>query len=333
MTTVIGLDLGRSALKMVACWSNASGLNRSRLSFPSAVAPARRLVGDEEARAAQAETVVIDGQAYFIGRTASLQAGDRMQGGFHDQWLFTPEHAALLKGALDKAAAAGVPNAHSAELVVGLAGRSFVPSNDDYLAALRRHLPHASTTVFPQPLGPFFQLLLDEQGCEARQELMTQKWIVVEIGQFTTDFALLVEGSAIEERYASANGMRRVAEQLGREIAMSKGITNLTMPELTETLRTGTIEVMGSQVPVGDELQRAAHPLVQEILEAGSVVMGDYVRRANSILVAGGGAPLMYPLLAKEWKHAVLAEDPRFSVAEGFARAGLHTALASVQQA
>jgi plasmid segregation protein ParM len=333
MATVIGLDLGRSALKLVACWGDESRLERTRLSFPSAVAPARRLVGADAAKAAHSETVVIDGQAYFIGRTASLQAGDRLQGGFHDQWLFTAEHAALLKGALDKAAAAGVPKPHSAEIVVGLAGRSFVPSNDEYLAALRRHLPDATTTVFPQPLGPFFQMLLDEEGREARPELLSQKWIVVEIGQFTTDFALLVEGSAIEERYASANGMRRVAEQLGREIALSKGITNLTMPELTETLKTGTIEVMGSHVPVGDELQRAAQPLAHEILESASVVMGDYMRRANGVLVAGGGAPLMYPLLSKEWKHAVLADDPRFSVAEGFVRAGIHTVFASAAAA
>lgn len=333
MKTVIGLDLGRSALKMVACWQQGGETHRARVSFPTSVAPARRLVGGEESRAALEDTVVVDGQAYFIGRTATLQAGDRMQGGFNDQWLFTPEHGALLKGALDKAAAAGVPDPHSAEVVVGLAGRSFVPSNDEYLAALRRHLPKASQTVFPQPLGPFFQMLLDEQGREAMPDLLTQKWVVVEIGQFTTDFALLVDGSAIEEKYSSCNGMRKVAEQLGREISSSKGITNLSMPELTQTLQTGTIEIMGSQVSVQDELQRAVQPLVQEIVETGSVVMGDYLRRATGVLVAGGGAPLMSAWLAREWKHAVLSEDPRFSVAEGFLRAGLHTVLSEVDAA
>lgn len=326
MQTVIGLDLGRSALKLVASWKDGAGAHRTRLSFPSAVAPARRLVGAEELRAAQTETVVVDGQAFFIGQTAALQGGDRMQGGFTDEWLFTPAHGALLKGAIDKAAAAGVPNAHTAEVVVGLAGRSFVPSHDQYLTALRKHLPKASVTIYPQPLGPFFQLLLDEHGGETRPDLLAQKWVIVEIGQFTTDFAVLVDGSAIEEKYSSSNGMRRVAEQLAREIGASKGLSNLSMPELTETLQTGTLEIMGERVSVADELQRAVQPLVQEILESGSVVMGDYLRRATGVLVAGGGAPLICPWLAREWGHAVLSEDPRFSVAEGFVRAGLHMA-------
>jgi plasmid segregation protein ParM len=331
MPTVIGLDLGRSAIKMVASWTDGTGIHHTRLSFPSAVAPARRLVGLDEVRTANAETVVVDGQAFFIGQTATLQGGDRMQGGFTDDWLFTPAHGALLKGALEKAAAAGVPDAHTAEVVVGLAGRSFVPSHDRYLTALRQHLPKAAVTIYPQPLGPFFRLLLDEDGREARPELLTQKWVIVEIGQYTTDFAVLVDGAAIEEKYSSANGMRRVAEQLAREIATSKGISNLALPELTETLEKGTIEVMGRQVSVADELQRAVQPLVQEILETGGAVMGDYLRRATGVLVAGGGAPLICPCLAREWTHAVLSEDPRFAVAEGFVRAGLH--IASLQDA
>ena len=324
MRTVIGLDLGRSALKMAASWVGEAGVQRTRLSFPTAVAPARRLVGAEEVGAAQSDTVLVDGQAYFIGRTAALQGGDRMLSGFSDDWLFTPAHAALLKGALDKAAAAGVPGVQTAEIVVGLAGRSFVPRYDAYQTALRTHLPKASPTVYPQPLGPFFQMLFDEAGSEKRPDLLEQKWVVVEIGQFTTDFALLVDGTAIEEKYSSANGMRRVAEQLARELAGSRGLGNLSMPELTETLQTGTIEIKGNRVSVTDELQRAATPLAQEIVEAAGVVMGDYIRRATGILVAGGGAPLLFPQLAREWDHAVLSEDPRFAVAEGFLRAGLN---------
>ena len=120
--------------------------------------------------------------------------------------------------------------------------------------------------------------------------------------------------------------MRRVAEQLAREIGASKGLSNLSMQELTETMQSGALEIMGERVSVADELQRAVQPLVQEILESGSVVMGDYLRRATGVLVAGGGAPLICPWLARDWGNAVLSEDPRFSVAEGFVRAGLHMA-------
>lgn len=331
MSTVIGLDLGRSALKLAACWRGPDGaLARTRFSFPSAVTPARRLVGADQVRAAGTETVVVDGQAYFIGATAELQGGDRLQAGFSDDWLFTPAHGALLQGALLKAASAGVPGCDKAEVVLGLAGRSFVPAHDAYLTSLRKVLPGNQVTLYPQSLGPFFQMLLDEQGGEARADLLAQKWVVVEIGQFTTDFALLVDGASIEDRYSSCNGMRRVAEQLGRELAAGRGLSSVAMPELTQTLQTGNIEIMGKQVSVAEELQRAAAPLVAEILEAGRAVMGDYLRRATGVLVAGGGAPLIYPHLIKEWPHAVISTDPRFSVAEGFARAGLNL-MASVE--
>jgi hypothetical protein len=201
MKTVIGLDLGRSALKMVDCWQQGGETRRARVSFPTSVAAARRLVGGEESRAALEDTVVVDGQAFFIGRTATLQAGDSMQGGFNDQWLFTPEHGALIKGALDKAAAAGVPD----------------PADRDD----RGH----------------------GQPC-------------------------------LRARRAAA---RRPASGPGAPGDRQRGHGRLPPPG------------------------------------------------ATGVLIAGGGAPLMCPWLSREWKHAVLCEDPRFSVAEGFLRAGLHT--------
>ena len=94
MQTVIGLDLGRSALKLVASWKDGAGAHRTRLSFPSAVAPARRLVGAEELRAAQTETVVVDGQAFFAfepGLEVELSVVGPLRVGFGGSYLFTSD--------------------------------------------------------------------------------------------------------------------------------------------------------------------------------------------------------------------------------------------------
>ena len=85
METVIRLELGCSALKMVAAWKDGSGNHRIRLNSSSAVAQARRLVGADELRAAQTETVVVNAREWghavlsldsrFFGAEGFVRAG------------------------------------------------------------------------------------------------------------------------------------------------------------------------------------------------------------------------------------------------------------------
>jgi plasmid segregation protein ParM len=89
-------------------------------------------------------------------------------------------------------------------------------------------------------------------------------------------------------------------------------------------METGTMLMSGKPVPVAEELAASIEPLCREIQETANQVLGSAtLRRMQGLLIAGGGAPLLFPHLAKAWPQAVLSEEPRFSVAEGFMRAGL----------
>ena len=322
--TVIGLDVGRSAIKLAAAWSRAGESRQHRLQFPSAVTPWFRLVSASDAERAREETVLLGDRSFFFGSTALLQGGDKMQSGLRDDWIYSDEHMALLLGALQKAQAAGVPGIDRAELVVGLPGRLYAVSFDEYMNRVSQVLPGRGVTVMPQPIGPFFSHLLDTHGREARPELMGQVWATIEIGQYTTDICLVAEGQAIQEKYASCNGMRVVAELLMRQLARSRGISDLGLPEATQIMETGHMLIGGKPVSVEDELRASIEPLAREIQETANQVLGSAtLRRMHGLLVAGGGAQLLFHQLATSWPQALLCQEPRFSVAEGFMRAGL----------
>ena len=263
-------------------------------------------------------------RAYFFGNTALLQGGDKMRAGLRDDWIYGDEHLALLLGALAKAQAAGVPGVDRAQLVIGLPGRLYTAAFDDYTSRVTQALPGRGVSVMPQPIGPFLSHLLDDQGRDARPELLKGAWATVEIGQYTTDICLVSQGQAIQEMYSSCNGMRIVAENLMRQISRKRGISDLGLPEATQILETGSMLIAGKPVSVQDELQASLEPLAREILETANQVLGSSeLRRMQGVLIAGGGAPLLYPRLLEAWPQAVLCDDPRFSVAEGFMRAGL----------
>ena len=86
----------------------------------------------------------------------------------------------------------------------------------------------------------------------------------IEIGQYTTDICLVAEGQAIQEKYASCNGMRVVAELLMRQLARSRGISDLGLPEATQIMETGHMLIGGKPVSVEDELRaRSRKPRIR----------------------------------------------------------------------
>ena len=67
--------------------------------------------------------------------------------------------------------------------------------------------------------------------------------------------------------------------------------------------------------------------LVDEVVDTATRLMEPYARRLDGVIVAGGGADMVYGVLRDRWPHAIKAEDPRFSVAEGMRRFGAALSL------
>lgn len=315
MQTAIGFDVGRSSVKIVAA---RDGM-RQELLFPSAVCPAFTINDERGAARAAAETVFVDGRHFFIGETALLQGGDDLSGGLRDDWVYSDQHAALFLGGLKKLHSTGMVGIDTALIVVGLPGALYASQKAGLGQALGKLVPRAEIRVMPQPMGPYQELVFTVDGQENRSvNADDDSYAVIEVGQYTTDFALLLHGHTIENAFGSCDGMRIAAEHLQRSLRQSQ--LSVSMVEATDLLRTRTLRNFGERIDVGEHVTRAVDPLAAQIVDKANQLIGKSARSLDGILVAGGGAPLVLGALQKTWPHARLSANSRFSVAEGFCR-------------
>lgn len=317
--TCVGLDVGRSSVKIVATWGKQFS-ERKEILFPSSVVPAFRLTDEMEIARADKETVTVDSKQYFFGDTAMLQGQDDLSAGLREDWVFSAHHKALFLGGLKKLTDAGVPNIDTALVVVGLPASLYAAQKTKLAVELTQLAPRCEVKILPQSMGPYHQMMFTPEGFEANGVNPDKdSWAVVEIGQYTTDYAMLINGRPIENAYGSCDGMRIAAEQLVRTLQERKSLT-LELPEATETLRTKSIRNFGSLIDVTEEVKASTVPLASQIVNKSNQLLGNKVRELTGVLVAGGGAELIYETLLQAWPHAKLTDNPRFAVADGFNR-------------
>ncbi|MGF7136343.1 plasmid segregation protein ParM [Paraburkholderia sp. EB58] len=319
MKTSIAIDLGRSAAKLVAY--DGANDRREMLLYPSAVIPAKPL-SDEGARArAMGETVTVNTKSYYFGDTAIRQGHDDLLGGLRDDWFATDHHRALFLGGLKKLTEAGVPDVDSALIIVGLPSSMYASHKAQLAKVLSALAPQATIKVMPQALGPYFALAFDEKGQETERIEASGMYGAIEVGQYTTDYALVIEGDPIDDAYGSCSGMSKVAASLQR-ILQQKDYS-VTLAEATQALATKQIKNFGKVVDVWTEVTAAVEPLAEEIYMKSREVFGSYLRKLDKIVLAGGGAGLVAPRLSSEWGTLELVPNERFAVAEGFLRYAL----------
>ncbi len=321
-----GIDVGRSATKAVAIVDGT----RSFISFPSAICPAIKLTDASAAARAAAETVKIGSHEYFTGETAIIQGRDEMLGGLSDDWAGSEQHGALIQAAIKRLEACGVQGVASGLVVVGLPARVFASQRKLYSAAVGELLPAAEVKVVPQPMGPYYTMLFDDRGGE-RAGVDGGSWAIIEVGQFTTDFAMIERGHVVERAFNSCEGMRVAAEALQRLVMERYGLS-VSMAEATKLLQEPLIRNFGRRIDVSDLVRESVQPLARSIAEKARQLFGDTLRSMDGVRLAGGGAALVMEALPSVWSgltgvvpegFIAVVDDARFAVADGFARFGL----------
>lgn len=317
---VIALDIGRSAVKIAA--------GNSKILFPTAVClavdPDRLAVGDAAATA-ERDTVEIDGVRYFIGETAVKQSRDKTSEGLRDDWIESSEHKALLKGAYQ--AAKRETGVDDGLLLLGLPSRLFSEQHKRLLeiAAMTLQMDKRHIRVVPQAYGAYMALMLDEDAAAAEgRDPDKEAWGVIDVGYYTTDFALMDGGSWTAFAANSVGGTHRAAQTLV-EVA---GDVHMKLPEAEKALISRSIKHNGKVVDLAKEVKVASERLASEIMSAAAQAFGDHLPRLDGILVAGGGAELVAAEIKKKWPHTETLAQSRFSVAEGMRRFGVGIAAA-----
>lgn len=324
ISRVFGLDVGHSAVKAAFVKTPPGGYGNgliTNLIFPSVVAPAITISDDVEARRAEAETVEVHGRKFFVGETALIQGGAQVSRGLSEDWIDTPEHSALILGAIKKARAMGCADFEM--LVLGLPSNLYARQREGLRNIASDLLPGVEVKVIPQPMGAYQFDMFNEHGqLHAGRKMAAESWGVVEIGHFSTDFLLMLNGRFVEKASGSCSGARVVAEQLQRIVASQLGIT-ATLEECEEALATRCITIFGKTTDVSVQVGIAVEQLITEVVDNAKRILEQHARRLNGIIVAGGGAPLCREALADLWPHTRMAASPRLAVSEGMRRFGL----------
>lgn len=305
----LGLDIGHSAVKVA--------LAKKTFHFPTASRAAFAITDEAEARRAAKETVRVGENTYFIGETAVTQGAD--VGGLSENWIESDEHTALMIAGMNKAIEAGA--AKDSLVVMGLPAQLFARHRARLKEIAEKHL-ETEVIIMSQPFGPFNEWMLNENGIvKDSQALMSESWAIVEVGYFSTDFALIQKNRWTEAATGGCPGVRVAADALQRLISNRLDVS-ADLNECDEALRSKYIKNFGQKLDVTSLAQEAADTFSSIVVDTSTRLLESYVRKLDGIIVAGGGADLIYDRLKKRWGNVVRAEKPRLSVAEGMRRFG-----------
>jgi plasmid segregation protein ParM len=334
MRTVVALDIGHSAVKAVAYSTHG----RRETIFPTFVTPAVAISGDPaEAARCQRETVEVGGAHYFFGDTAAAQGRMRNVVGLNADWIETAEYRVLMRAAMQRLAEGLVPDLASALIVVGLPADTFAARKDRLKTIVAELFPDTEAIALQQPAGALWAHLLDADGTPtASRRLSAQRWGVVEVGHFTSDFLLMEKGRFIQAANGSCQGVSRAVDYLVSWLEET-GV-HVTHEIAMQAMQDNFLKIRGERRDVSEKVAEACGLLAQQVIDEARSRHGKDVDFLDGVIVAGGGAPLVLDRLhALGWTHAVFPDapqgNPRFAVAEGFARYGLSMLQLRQQQA
>lgn len=330
----IGADLGHSSVKLSVKTSDKTALLGSAEIFPTVVRNWISIANEETARKALADTVEVNGKKFFVGVTAQRQGQADSFSGQTRNWIETEQHDALLVSAWDRAArilrANDIHNPEQIALVLGLPASYYAEQRDilrSRAQALLQPLvkPHQELKIYveSQSRAPLLCVAFDTHGSETGRAGEDESWGVVEIGQFTTDFTLHDRGQEVDAAATSARGAQMVYDRIAASLKAKNYVSDFET--ISHAIQSRKIKVYGKEVDVGDIVNPALSEFATYIEDEVATRFGEKAQRMDGIIVAGGGAYLVGPQIKAKYPNAVIPGNPRFAVAEGYARFGLLT--------
>jgi plasmid segregation protein ParM len=328
---IVGLDLGHSAVKMT--FDGKSG-TVDRFIFPSLAAPAIQIRNEAEAKIAADETIAINGRNFFVGNTAAIQGRAGLSNGLTSEWISSDEHSALIamaKRVVDKSGVDGLRL-----YVLGLPVVHFETHKDILKEKATQQLGNnCEIRVIPQPIGGYQAHMLNRNGAINKERSFSdESWGVIDVGYYSTDFILMMQGRWVESSSGGCGGVRMAAEHMQR-LLEAKGIQR-DLVDVEKGLREGFIRHFGDKMDLSKEISEATELVASKVIDMATQLMSSHVHSLDGVLVTGGGADIIFSTMKSRWPHVKLIEDShnnpkiqgsRFIVSEGYYRWGRNVNL------
>jgi plasmid segregation protein ParM len=280
--------------------------------------------------------VEVDGAMYTVGKDAGNAASTTTVRALASDFPMSPEHMALVKGALFK-----MNQAHIDLLVVGLPLNSY----ETYRPSLRlkmigKHaLPHPmqssisgtlgdavcevrNVIVVPQAVGAFLNYTVPR---EINIHMKNQMNLILDVGRGTLDWYVTRGNQPILNRCGAIFGGTSKVTLAVANACNQKIKENLSaMDMLEESLYTKkSVHIAGKTLDIFEKYSAVIDASIRESVSAMTTGIGNMIDIKN-VLVTGGGAKLFASQIKKAIPdlELIIDDNPVFSNVRGFQLAG-----------
>jgi plasmid segregation protein ParM len=317
----IGIDVGYNAVKIY------DGKNKAI--FPSVVGTPDKARFSLRGDSSHIVTIPSDG-TWMVGAGAVEQS--RFTQRREDRgWIDSDEWYRLFIGALSSINASG-----DVHIVTGLPIAFFDDAEKLKNRVVGRHSyrrdeqPECSVNVIrcrvvPQPFGTLLNYALNNDGDIADPSYAGGTIGIIDVGGKTTN---ILSATKLAERLRQTTSVNiggwDIVRAVRRELEKQYPDLEIRDHDIANAVVTGKIKYYGADDSIVKLTDAVIHPFADQIIAEVTQVWN---RGANidKILITGGGAMLIGKYLTKEFKHAIIVEDPIFSNVMGYWKFGLRS--------
>lgn len=323
MTYIVGVDVGYSNLKIVV-GDSTSDRPKKEFIMPAGAGPAEKMpspISGADTSGAGI-SVLIDGEKWAVGvEPGRLQGHERA---LDRRYTQSNQYRALFYGAL-----ASAEMSHIDHVVTGLPVSLHADRDlrDGLTRLLTGHhqisgdraITVDRVSVIPQPVGAYMDLMIDFQDVDLIDKgrilildpgFFSLDWVIVEAGEVRTAFS-----------NSSYSAISKVLEVVHDRIQVDHD-ARVGVAKLECALRHGESEIYarGKKINFNQYLCETANEVLAGAMQAVQRSMRTEDRDVDLILIAGGGARIIEPVVRSAFPGAqvVIPADPVLANARGF---------------
>lgn len=295
MSLAIGIDLGYGNTKH-ACRNGVGGIVSG--SFRSVVGTDAEVVSLASGFSSSVTRTEVDGVKYLLGESAAIHSPRLLD--MRDRgWVNTPQYRALLRHALEKAIE-GKDTKGLNQIVTGLPV-DYWRNDKDKLKGIVNEVVHAigfeaDVEIVYQPQGSLMDIMFNEDGTLQNTELTNNKWGIIDIGFFTTDYISVNPKKGVIDKESGSidSGVSTALEAIKKDVENVHGLSNVVLHDIEEAVRKRMIRAYGKSEDISTICHKRLGELAAEISAKITTVWHNGATFDNVVLTGGGAEMLRY---------------------------------------
>ncbi len=180
---------------------------------------------------------------------------------------------------------------------------------------------HVNTIkVIPQPFGTLLGSVMDDRGKVIDEELAASTVGVIDVGGKTTNFLSAGGLTELHKETASISvGVWDAVQAVRSWLSDHCPGLDFRDHEIANALAAREVNYYDKSVDLSKIVDEVLASLADQVLARASKLWNNGAG-LSTILLAGGGAPLLSPLIRAHFRHARVVDDPVFANVRGFYR-------------